>query len=225
MLFWLMTIKVILLSLQLAHPAADMQQARSQQQSCLDDEELQKFGSFPEDTEHEALPTSTHMSLQADTQDPECVSNSPSAAASLTPSSAAPLPGSNSIGQLSFMSDGSFVHVGDTSQADAEVSDQEGALDQGEDLPLVMTESATTEDVSQHADTLLDQLSEGLLEIPEAAEADAAVMPAEASVETDEACLAFSQCVTVRRHAVYALVLCWHLSSAHRVYFCKLQDF
>ena len=171
-----------------------MQQACSQQQSSLGEEELGQATAFPEDTVHETLPTSTLMSLQADAQDTEPDSDSPSAATSLAPSSAAHLPGCNSTGQLSFMSDGSFVHVGDTAQADGEVSNQEEALDQEEALPPIITESVTLEHVSQQADALLDQLSEDLPEAPEAAEADAADMHAEASVEIDEARLTMYQC-------------------------------
>ncbi|KAL3132276.1 hypothetical protein ABBQ32_008861 [Trebouxia sp. C0010 RCD-2024] len=135
-------------------------EAQHQQQDILYDEH--EVGSMAALEEDDTLPTSTQMSMQ------EHMADTVSAADSLSaPSMQGPhlLPESNSVGHLSVMSDGSFIHVGGPASAgDAECQEGLEARTLLDDTMAVdLTGPAVVEDVAQEANTV-DRLSEGTSE-------------------------------------------------------------
>lgn len=155
-------------------------EAQHQQQDILYDEH--EVGSMAALEEDDTLPTSTQMSMQ------EHMADTVSAADSLSaPSMQGPhlLPESNSVGHLSVMSDGSFIHVGGPASAgDAECQEGLEARTLLDDTMAVdLTGPAVVEDVAQEANTV-DRLSEGTSEHV----AEFLSEHAEAVGESDKAC-------------------------------------
>lgn len=156
----------------------------------------------------DTLPTSTQVSMQ-DMVDGVSASDSPSAPTLQTPHL---LPESNSVGQLSVMSDGSFIHVEGPASAEdaegAECHDGVQALTPQEDsLSVELTGPAAMEDLAQEA-TTVDRLSEDMLEHA----AETVREHTAATEESDEACSQYLSLVvapTIAPHTVYICTGMW----------------
>lgn len=138
----------------------------------------------------DTLPTSTQMSRQEDTIDTLSATDSPSAPCSL---GSHLLPNSPSDGQLSVMSDGSFIHVEERASAgDAECHEgvETSQSPQEDTMPVDLTKPVVADNLAPEAETL-DRPIEGMSEHA----AETASEHAQAIEESDEACsLASASC-------------------------------